>query len=450
MISHISHPYSSQIEERMYGKLIYQLSLLSMQNDYYRIETSLIIDCSTFLSYKQSMDLPEGIVQEIVIQLEMLKMVEVDLYPSFYEDCLIDPHPITIRVTNTNVRNAITAIYDRWFDGKAYVQRKTRHLKEQDTYPAVLIQPHCAHELSMITRHPRTGKLMHGNDGAGLVHCSKPNLEDIEEKTIASLDMLINKPVKVYYYKEAIKGINSLTIRRVESYPMTADARINYLFSKVDLNDKAVEDFLCVIQPEDIATICAGKNALTATEQFIGLDAAPGPAIKGKAVFPWTELSSIPVCPIFLSTDSSPEDIELLKKCHGAIFSRGGMTSHGAVFCRGMRVKCITAAYDLIVNFHTKRAFVKIYKNTDPSTIPEYKEIKERDSICISGNKWALGGEIMPSEQFVPSSSWEVRQKIGSLLKPYTNEGILRNIPIEKQLHIATLIRALKGTGWKI
>ena len=75
-------------------------------------------------------------------------------------------------------------------------------------------------------------------------------------------------------------------------------------------------------------------------KQAMGL--APGWAI-GYVVFTSTDLQILrkqgnqgPY--ILVASEIGPEDIEILHQCSGAVFIRSGMTSHGAVICRGMGI----------------------------------------------------------------------------------------------------------------
>ena len=446
MVSLINGLEDHHVEEHSYGLLIHQLYLLSSSNACYRIEPSIIIDNSHFLFYKQTSMLQEDLVEEILGLLDGLQITEVDIFPSFYKDCMISSNPIKIRVSHINLQNAITNIYNRWYDGKSYAQRIVRHLEESETYPAILIQPHRNQELTMITRHPRTGSLMRGSDGRGLVHCSKPIMDEIEENTVEVIDSLIDQPVKIYYAKETQ---DCIVIRRVEYYPMTADARVNYAFSKYGNHYEYLGKMINCIQPEDIVTIYTHEYELTVRDQFSGLDVSPGHAVKGTAVFPWTDPERITGFSIFMAKEAGPEDISVLKKCCGAVFSRGGMTSHAAVVCRKLKIRCICSSWDLWLDDDAKRAFVNKSSQSSESDSFGYQEIREGDPICIAGNKWALGGEILIIPLKKSRLSMENIQKLGGLLKQFANEHVIMTFSQNDQLHIAKLIRALKDTGWE-
>lgn len=448
MILENTDQYSQKIEERKYGKLISRLRLLQKTNDLYKAEKSIVISSDCFSYYRQTNSPSEELVDTTYEELKELKIGEADFFQSYHENCLVDTNPITIRVTKTNIRNALTAIYERWFDGKAYAQRKIRHLEDKDTYPAILIQPHQSQEFTMITRHPQTGKLMRRDDGRGIVHCSSPILNEDEEKAIEEIDLLLDTPCKIYYYRDKENGI--LIVRRVETYPMTADARILYNISKYDEKDPHTEQLLCRIDPDDISALSFERFMLAGSElQFIGLYAPTSYATKGQAVFPWTSSKKLTDTQayVFLSNEMHPEDLELLKMCQGAIFSSGGLSSHGPSVCRGLGINYILGCDDLVVDRDSRHAYAIL--DFDESVTQKVQEIMEGDLICMVERKWSLGGEIIPNDQYVPKSSEEVRQKLRGFLKPFTEEEEMKKLPVNTQIHIAKLIHSMKELGWE-
>lgn len=454
MISPISSLTNSPIEERTHGKMIYQLSLLSVPNDYYRIETSYVIDRAAFLSYKRASILPEGLVERIVEQLNKLQIVEADFYSNpeeFYSEYYpFDIELFTIRVTNTNVRNTITTIYNRWFDGSSYATRRIFHKEEYDTYPVILIQPHCREELSVVTRHPDTGRLLRGNDAIGLRQCSKRVLNELDEEAIAFMDRLCNKPLEIKYYRD--NENNKIIIRRVNTYTLSSEAKILYVLSKCESANNVADDLLCFIWPGDVYNACSTRFKLTANVQYQAkqttLSSPNYSAVKGKAVFPWSNPETVDAPSIFLATDTDYDSIRVLEKCCGAVFanrtwSNGGDIWHRGHVCNALRIMGIDGASNLVIDCDAKRAFAK--RDDIASNQAEYQEIKEGDTICIVGRKWSLGGDIIPIEQPL-----KMREILGNLLKPYTDKHKLKTLSPEKQQHFSQLIQTLKETGWNI
>ncbi len=115
-----------------------------------------------------------------------------------------------------------------------------------------------------------------------------------------------------------------------------------------------------------------------------GLPASPGAAV-GKVVFTADrahELAQEGEKVILVRTETSPEDIEGMNAAQGILTSRGGMTSHAAVVCRGMGRPCVVGCSDALINEGKK-----VCKIGD-------LEIKEMDSITLDG----ATGEIFRGE----------------------------------------------------
>jgi len=132
-----------------------------------------------------------------------------------------------------------------------------------------------------------------------------------------------------------------------------------------------------------------------------GLPASPGAAV-GKVVFTADrarELALEGEKVILVRTETSPEDIEGMNAAQGILTSRGGMTSHAAVVCRGMGTPCVAGCSDALIDEGKK-----ICKIGDV-------EIKEMDSITLDG----ATGEIMKGE--VPVVDPELSGDFEKLMK---------------------------------
>jgi len=116
-----------------------------------------------------------------------------------------------------------------------------------------------------------------------------------------------------------------------------------------------------------------------------GLPASPGAAC-GKVVFTaedavvWAGEKSEKV--ILVRKETSPEDISGMHTAQGILTSRGGMTSHAAVVCRGMGKCCVAGCTDIIVNVSAKKIIIGDLV------------INEGDTITLDGTT----GEVMLGE----------------------------------------------------
>lgn len=425
-------PIREDVQEKKLGKLAFRLNqLASVQNDF-QIEQSMVLTTDCFCDYMENRFLPDDIVKKCVSLLSQFHADKVDVYLSVYIDCLIDDRPKTVSFSYSGIHNAIREFYEGWFDAKPFAQRSVRHLAPSDTYPAILIQPHREHELSTVTINPKTGELMKSGDGRAIVHCSKSELSEDEEKMIKTVDQYLCPPGKIIYFVNPDSG--EITIRRVLDYPLTAEFRLSNMISKYERGYFSSLETIKTLQPEFISEYYGYDVDFGDMIQHTGLAANVNFPVIGKAAFGWSPESSITDSSILLVPDLSPEDISKINKCSGVIQIRSSMISHAAAVCRGLGKPCIVGANDLSIDWENQKAYTM-----------QGEEIKDGDTICISGNKWALGGVIVPA--YRSQVSFSTRKKVYSLLQPYFNEQSLKMLPIETQLHISQLINAMKRIG---
>ncbi|HMD71175.1 MAG TPA: pyruvate, phosphate dikinase [Bryobacteraceae bacterium] len=101
----------------------------------------------------------------------------------------------------------------------------------------------------------------------------------------------------------------------------------------------------------------ASKKSLT--KLATGLPASPGAAV-GTVVFTADEaVEASKKAPVILvRKETVPDDIHGMEVAKGILTSRGGMTSHAAVVCRGMGTPCVAGAEAVDVNEHKKTVTV--------------------------------------------------------------------------------------------
>ena len=116
-----------------------------------------------------------------------------------------------------------------------------------------------------------------------------------------------------------------------------------------------------------------------------GLPAGPGGAV-GKIVFTSEDsmaLSAQGIANILVREETNPEDVEGMRSANGILTSRGGMTSHAALVCRGWGKCCIVGAGELVIDEEAKTVSAGGYT------------FKEGDVISLNGSKgYAYAGAI--------------------------------------------------------
>ncbi|MGA2132531.1 MAG: pyruvate, phosphate dikinase [Bryobacteraceae bacterium] len=121
----------------------------------------------------------------------------------------------------------------------------------------------------------------------------------------------------------------------------------------------------------------ASKKSLATIAK--GLPASPGAAV-GRVVFTADEAvkqaTGGPV--ILVRAETEPNDIHGMEVAKGILTSRGGMTSHAAVVCRGMGTPCVAGAGDIDVSAQRKE--MSVASNGKKLTL------KEGDWLSLDGS----------------------------------------------------------------
>ncbi|HLK49026.1 MAG TPA: pyruvate, phosphate dikinase [Bryobacteraceae bacterium] len=129
----------------------------------------------------------------------------------------------------------------------------------------------------------------------------------------------------------------------------------------------------------------ASKKKLT--RLATGLPASPGAAV-GTIVFTADDAvekaKKTPV--VLVRKETVPDDIHGMEVAKGILTSRGGMTSHAAVVCRGMGTPCVAGAESFAVDEHRKQVSVEAHGKT--------MTLKEGDWLSLDGST----GEIFAGQ----------------------------------------------------
>jgi pyruvate, orthophosphate dikinase len=157
----------------------------------------------------------------------------------------------------------------------------------------------------------------------------------------------------------------------------------------------------------------ASKKTLTLLAK--GLPASPGASV-GTIVFNANDavVASAKAPVILVRKETVPDDIQGMEVAKGILTSRGGMTSHAAVVCRGMGTPCVAGAEAFAVNEHKKEVTVTVGGKT--------LTLKEGDWLSLDGSTGEVFGGKANTLEADPSSgalatfmSWtdEFRGKFG-------------------------------------
>ena len=171
----------------------------------------------------------------------------------------------------------------------------------------------------------------------------------------------------------------------------TAQAALKIACDLVDEGMRTEEEAVAMIDPRNLDTLlhpqfdAAALKAATPIGK--GLGASPGAAC-GKIVFTaedaenWNAKGEKVV---LVRLETSPEDITGMKASQGILTVRGGMTSHAAVFARGMGTCCVSGCGDIAMDEANKKFTLA------------GKEFHEGDYISIDGSTGNIYDGVIPT-----------------------------------------------------
>jgi pyruvate, orthophosphate dikinase len=176
---------------------------------------------------------------------------------------------------------------------------------------------------------------------------------------------------------------NKLYMLQTRNGKRTGPAAVRIAVDMVAENLISKEEAVLRVDPQQLDQLLhpvldpASKRSLT--QLAIGLPASPGAAV-GTIVFTADEAvgksKTQPV--ILVRKETVPDDIHGMEVAKGILTSRGGMTSHAAVVCRGMGTPCVAGAEAFNVDEH--KGVVTIAKDGKPIVL------KEGDWISLDGS----------------------------------------------------------------
>jgi|GEM_PF-4674546 len=100
------------IDQQSFGKLIYNLNLVSKNQTCYKTEPSVVISNELFRDFRYTQALPDNTISEIVRRLTHLHIANATVFMSFFEDCDVMDQPITIRVSDVRLSSMFFPLPD--------------------------------------------------------------------------------------------------------------------------------------------------------------------------------------------------------------------------------------------------------------------------------------------------------------------------------------------------
>jgi len=418
------------IEKEKYGNVVSNLHKVFTNN--ISIVETLVISNKLFSNFK----LDKTKTKEIALVSETIgkffsKYNSISISHSLNKEIYGIESFSNIIPNTKNIFESIITIYNSWFEEKAKAFRITYSIIDEDTYPALVIQPYFSNYYSLVSRCPRSGQMTNTNNLIDNINNTIENLNKSHEKLIEKIEDILKKPCKFYF----IEQDNQIKIQNVENETMTIEAKwiaINDLYFKGIINKDEYIDYL---EPNMIYNNSGIKPIGESNANIItlrGLSASPGISVGILVLSNNDEHAFIDNNAIFCCIEASPEDLKKMSFAIGVIAARGGTTSHSAMFCRGMGKPAVTGA-PFKIDFKSKCLIVGD------------KVINENSYVFVDGNKGLIHfseSPINPEVNYEATVNTEFLTTALKTIKSISSQDNFGELQLDFQLKIAHLLSA--------
>ena len=349
----------------------------------------------------------KGVSQDVDLTAEDLKEL-ASQFKAEYKEKIGEDFPDDPK---KQLMGAIKAVFRSWDNPRANVYRRDNDIP-YSWGTAVNVQSMAFGNMGddcgtgvAFTRDPATGekKLMgefltnaQGEDVVAGVRTPMP-IAQMEEKFPEAFEQFkqVCKTLEDHYRDmqdmEFTVENKKLYMLQTRNGKRTAQAALKIACDLVDEGMRTEEEAVAMIDPRNLDTLlhpqfdAAALKAATPMGKALG--ASPGAAC-GKIVFTaedakaWAERGEKVV---LVRLETSPEDIEGMKRAQGILTVRGGMTSHAAVVARGMGTCCVSGCGDIVMDEENKKFTLA------------GKEFHEGDAISLDGSTGNIYDGIIPT-----------------------------------------------------
>ena len=428
-----------ELSPKKFGVTIANLSRVEKKTNLQLMKT-IVLSKQTFRKYYQDRYVSNDIIdsaENLLKEHGVLWEAPVFIAISVYRECLIPTTHFIIKNNFTSIQYAITKLYEAWFDDKPQAYRIANKMNKEDTFPAIYIQPFMddGNIFSVVTRNPVDGSLLRSYNYQHNVHCKLPVFNEIICNMIDVIDDVFAIPKKIFFRNDEYGNINIIKVRE---YPITKKGYLSVIVEKHRKKHISNKEFLDFISPEDLLKF--DGYTLDVTSQYKQAQRLNWGCAQGRVVFVSTNLQMLREKgmqgPYILITDIiTPEELEIVRQCSGAIFNTTRMSSHGALVCKGMGLPAIADKSFSIDNLNKTACALG-------------RQIHEGDFICICAfeeSGWSLEERIIP--KFKLQVDRQLYSYLNEVLYEYDDRNLLSECDIKFQLHYAEIKEAIKKLG---
>jgi pyruvate,orthophosphate dikinase len=321
----------------------------------------------------------------------------------------------------TQLKGARDAVFGSWFNDRAKYYRKMNQISES-LGTAVNVQAMVFGNMGVtsatgvgFTRNPATGEKAfygeflenaQGEDVVAGIRTPHP-ISELHAWNPAVYDQLreITNMLEQHYrdiqdFEFTIQD-GKLYMLQTRNGKRTGPAAVRIAVEMVGEGLISKEEAILRVEPQQLDQLLhpvldpASKKTLT--RLAIGLPASPGAAV-GQISFTANDavVASEKAPIILVRKETVPDDIQGMEVAKGILTSRGGMTSHAAVVCRGMGTPCVAGAESITVSEAKKEVSVTVGGKV--------VTLKEGDWVSLDGSTGEVFAGKANTQDADPSS----------------------------------------------
>lgn len=413
------------------GQEVAKLYNLSKSN--VRLVSTLILTTDSFRYFAERGSIDEEQIERI------LSAVKEDAFsgsPSCFlqislaQKCNGILNNITCEKDYYSIKYAVERIYRSWFDERARAFRVTHSINDEESVPAIFIEPFYDELFSLVSRTPVEGERTNENNYRFNIHNKLNSFSPSFKVILEAVERAVKRPSKIYFTADA-------RICKVKDQMMTEAALWHFLDEYLEGGLISKLEYLKSIKPHMISQY-VGYRYEAPEGKTLSAGAIPGaPGVaKGHLVFTTSSLDKIKSQESILAVaDFSPDDLEVLQACRGALQTRGGVTSHLAVICRGMSKPAVVGARNIEIDLFNK---VLHYSGI---TVPEFT------NVVLDGT----AGNIIFGGNAIRKDTYGLNETIKphllrfiEVLNSFNHISVFSKLPIDVQIDVQTHIASLK------
>jgi phosphohistidine swiveling domain-containing protein len=397
------------------------------------IVPTFMVGTEVFRSYQDLNRLDDAVISDIISFAAEAQADELTIRPTAAKELIGLPGSERAAVERGHIRYLIERIYRCWNDPRARVHRETHHIPDDQARPAVIIQvPRSPRTLSLSTRDPRTGARTSAEDYKFNVNNRLTEFRNDYLTLMDEVEKIRRSPSQIDFQED----IAGLYIVRLSAQVISISALLRYVSGQHAAGGLDDIQVLSMLEPGMLGSAMQTSYTLSSEDSWAGRGvAASAGAASGYLIWRGSsEAEAASKACIFVTRESAPDDIYILRHCVGAFASRGGKTSHLAVVSRGLKIPAVTGIEELDLEPRIRTIRVG-GRRLDGN----FALVDGNSGIVSIGTK----SNIRAVTEYKSTSPMSFINWIDELAQSVTDRGEFGALSVPMQTHIAALRRMI-------